>query len=549
MVNSFKPVLLIWGIVCLLQAFFTELHPDEAYYWVYSQHLDWGQFHQPPMIAVFIKIGYFLFENELGVRLISIATHLFSLALIFKMVQPKKPWLFGLALASLFLLHAGALLAVPDSPLVFFSVLFLWFLKKYLNHDSYTTALILALIAACILYSKYHGILFLGFCLLPNLKILKRKSFWLIPVLSFLLFVPHILWQIEYDYPSFRFHLFNREMVPWKWTWILEYIGGQVLFLGPVGLILFYFSYKNKSNSAFDKTLFFTSSAIFLFFLILSFRNKTEANWTALAFIPLIISGGKLLESVLKSKVLLGVVSLIVLFIFTIRIELATGLFKPDLNLNFKYKFYNSWADAINKKAGEMPVIFMDSYQLPSLYWFYTGEKSMAYSTAIYPGNQYDFYDFIPDFNGEKIMVIQTYLDNCPDPVVLPDREICYDVVDVFWTFRSVWMEYSPPKTVKPGEEFTIEIIVHERFPSQDSLQYYADMVYNEYAFIWIQRKQVKKNYFSRTKFNVKHFEQTLHFTLKAPEKEGRYLLSSGILSFVSIPGRNSYFYPIEVKK
>ncbi len=31
-----------WFLINLLQALFTGLHPDEAYYWMYSKFLDWG---------------------------------------------------------------------------------------------------------------------------------------------------------------------------------------------------------------------------------------------------------------------------------------------------------------------------------------------------------------------------------------------------------------------------------------------------------------------------------------------------------------------------
>lgn len=34
--------LFIWWILNLLQAAFTELAHDEAYYFMFSQHLDWG---------------------------------------------------------------------------------------------------------------------------------------------------------------------------------------------------------------------------------------------------------------------------------------------------------------------------------------------------------------------------------------------------------------------------------------------------------------------------------------------------------------------------
>ena len=58
-------------VLNLLQAYFTELIFDEAYYWYYSQNLDWGYFDHPPMVAWLIKASSYFFDGELGVRFMS----------------------------------------------------------------------------------------------------------------------------------------------------------------------------------------------------------------------------------------------------------------------------------------------------------------------------------------------------------------------------------------------------------------------------------------------------------------------------------------------
>lgn len=51
----------LWLLLGLLQAGLTELQDDEAYYWVFSRHLDWGYFDHPPMTALLVKAGYAIF--------------------------------------------------------------------------------------------------------------------------------------------------------------------------------------------------------------------------------------------------------------------------------------------------------------------------------------------------------------------------------------------------------------------------------------------------------------------------------------------------------
>lgn len=74
----------IWAILTIIQAGFTELIDDEAYYWIYAENLDWGHFHQPPMVALMIKIGYWLIPSGFGVRLVFVLLHLGTLWLIEK---------------------------------------------------------------------------------------------------------------------------------------------------------------------------------------------------------------------------------------------------------------------------------------------------------------------------------------------------------------------------------------------------------------------------------------------------------------------------------
>ena len=70
--NNYKLLgifILGWVLVNLLQATFTGLYPDEAYYWVYSRHLQWGYFDHPPMVALMVKFGELFHHGYLFTRL------------------------------------------------------------------------------------------------------------------------------------------------------------------------------------------------------------------------------------------------------------------------------------------------------------------------------------------------------------------------------------------------------------------------------------------------------------------------------------------------
>ena len=129
--------LLVWLLFNWLQAFLTELDPDEAYYWMYSKQLDWGYFDHPPMTALLIKVGYFIFQNELGVRLLFPLAQILSFICIWYLVDQPTKWkqlklLFTLLLA-MPILNIYGFVATPDGPLLLFSALFLLLYRNFIE--------------------------------------------------------------------------------------------------------------------------------------------------------------------------------------------------------------------------------------------------------------------------------------------------------------------------------------------------------------------------------------------------------------------------------
>ncbi len=140
--NIIPLFLLSWFLVNLLQAGATELFDDEAYYWVYSRFLSWGYYDHPPMIALLIKIGYFFFHNELGVRLLIVILSTASLVIIYDLLPQKSNKLFITIACSMAVLQIGGIIAVPDIPLIFFTALFLWLYRRFLQRTSLVNSLV-----------------------------------------------------------------------------------------------------------------------------------------------------------------------------------------------------------------------------------------------------------------------------------------------------------------------------------------------------------------------------------------------------------------------
>ena len=204
--------LFLFCILNSIQGNYTELLPDEAYYWVYSQYMDWGFFDHPPLVAVWVTISNLLFSDELGVRFFSAISYSLMLYLVWITIdhpsKNKYSWLFLLLFASTALLNVYGFITTPDTPLLLFLALFLWAYKLYLTQKNTSIYFILSFAIAGMMYSKYQGVLILLFILLSNWKLITDYKIWLVCLGALVLYIPHIHWQYINDFPSIRYHLY-----------------------------------------------------------------------------------------------------------------------------------------------------------------------------------------------------------------------------------------------------------------------------------------------------------------------------------------------------
>jgi len=146
----FFALLVTWFLINLLQAIFTEVFNDEAYYFMYGKYLAWGYFDHPPMIALMIRISSLFFTGLLGIRLMTVLMQLGTLYLTWKVLEgrdnePNQPLLFFIIASSLWMFSAYGFISTPDAPLLFFTALFLFSYKTYLKYLSWKSVILLSL--------------------------------------------------------------------------------------------------------------------------------------------------------------------------------------------------------------------------------------------------------------------------------------------------------------------------------------------------------------------------------------------------------------------
>ena len=403
--------LLAWTALNILQAATLELHADEAYYWLYSRFLDWGYFDHPPMVALFIRFGDSIMHNELGLRILTIVASTASFYILWLILKSygASAKLFAIVIACMFMCHMYGFTTTPDAPLFFFATIFYYFYRKYLEKDSWALALILGLVIACLLYSKYHAVLLIGFTVISNLKLLKRGSFWLTVVTATVLFTPHIIWQPHHNWPSLNYHLSERSADRYHPEFTYLYPLGQLLMAGPlVGWYLFYRGFSAKITDAFTRCLMVNSIGTPIFFLISSFRGEVQPQWTYIAFAPLILL--ILISFAQKPNVpkwfyTLAYLNIAVLVI--IRLVLVAGIPIGRLKSQFGFK---EWAHVVKQKAGDHYVVFDEGFQNPSKYDYYNNTtKGFAYDSKYYRSTQFDIWPIEDSIQHKRVYFLITY--------------------------------------------------------------------------------------------------------------------------------------------
>ena len=396
--GSWLPLITMgWLVLNLIQASFTELFHDEAYYWTWSLFPAWGYAEHPPMIAWSIWLGRQIFEGELGVRLIPVFLGTGTFYLVVRMLGLQRPLDQILLLGGVVGMQIVGFLAVPDSPYVFFVTLFLWQYRKFLQDDSWRNALMLALVIAGMLYSKYHGMMVLGMVLLSNLKLLEQKKFWAIIGMVAVLLIPLLHWLIDQEFATFRFHLGSRVLKDSDWTFFTNYLGGQIGITGPLlGLLILPAAFLIKPLDQFERSLKFIVVGVLAFLFLMNFRTWVEANWSAGALVPAIILAGRQVGGFPAWKkwlIRLGWPSLVLMLVF--RLYLMVDFITPIAGGSvFKDEFHgwDEWALEVQQKADGHPVLFYRSYQYPSKYWFYAGERAYTVPGFFYHRSQYHYF-------------------------------------------------------------------------------------------------------------------------------------------------------------
>jgi Dolichyl-phosphate-mannose-protein mannosyltransferase len=546
--------ILVWLLMNILQSCFVGLDGDETYYWTYSRHLQWGYFDHPPMVALSIKLGEFFghgyIYTRIGAVLFSAATIYFGYKALPNRLQNVKSYI--LVFASVAIFHIYGFVTTPDAPLLFFTALYFYAYKLYLEEDNFLNIVFLAASIIGLMYSKYHGVLPVFFTLLSNPKLVLKRSAWIVIVLATVAFIPHLLWQNAHDWPTVRYHLFERSRGTYKIDKTTNYILGQLLIFGPfTAIVVIILFLKRKIKGAiYFRSHVFTFFGVLIFFLLSSFKKNIEPHWTLTAGISFVVLTMNLLEGSTAAfkKIFFGLAIANILLILIARILLGIPNTPAKKIDRFQVQiFSSSWADSLYKYTAGVPVVFVDNYTYPSLYLYYHPDQlATCYSTVYYRKNNYTLQD-LEAFNNKTIYTVRRI------KIGESDIEVKSHYVPTFLhkvdSFKAIsglkinWID----KIKTGGKSQKLKIDLELKNPLSYSIN--GSNLFLNYTFFKSRSEyKTSENIFLSEKELQPGYRKNIEIEISLPDSAGKYQLIFSFDQPFLGPTFASRFYDVEIK-
>ena len=463
----------VWWIANLVQAGFTELANDEAYYHMFAERLAWGYFDHPPVTALLVWAGERLFGGELGVRFFFTVLQPLYLWILWRLIRPaaagrRDAALFVVVSAATLMLQLYGFIAVPDGPLMFTTALFL-LTFKWFSENRRRAWLWMGIAMALMAYSKYHGALVVLFALAANPRQLLRPALYSSGAVALLLLVPHLVWQYEHDWASFAYPLSGRNSV-FRPGYVVEFLANVLVVFNPFFVPLYVQAWRKvKPQTPVGRALKLLPVAFIVFFMLSSLRGYVQPQWVIVSCFGLVcVLFAYARRHPRTRRYVMRAGGVTVGLIVLVRLVM---IFNP---LGIRFEVFNnpeSYA-AIAAKADGRPVVFRYGYAVAAKYAFYTGGEAYCQPNIRYRTHQWQFRDDDSQFIGREVLV------ECPDGTVSDStrqvrtltmangRSFTWFVDPAFHPVRLVDIAFTGlPGRVAAGETLRLELRIRNPYP------------------------------------------------------------------------------------
>jgi 4-amino-4-deoxy-L-arabinose transferase-like glycosyltransferase len=276
-----------------------ELGFDEAQYWAWSQHFDFGYFTKPPLIAWIIGAASAACgDGAACVRFPAVVLNTASAFLVYvlgsRLYDARTGFWAAVVFALIPAMAVSSLLITTDVPLVFFWIIGLIAFAEHQKQPRLWTALLLGAATGLGLNAKYAMVYFplaaaLYIAFSRQARPLARSPMtWLALAIAAVLILPNLGWNYANGFATFHH---TSDNIGWRGFQLhpvraLEFIGSQFGLAGPVvfgAYLVIVFTGRRSPDAASDRFLLWFSLPIFILITLQALQSRAHANWAATA--------------------------------------------------------------------------------------------------------------------------------------------------------------------------------------------------------------------------------------------------------------------------
>ncbi|HEX4114189.1 MAG TPA: glycosyltransferase family 39 protein [Stellaceae bacterium] len=371
----------------------TDLYPDEAQYWVWARHLDWGYYSKPPVVAWLIGLSSRLFGDtgpavRLPAPLLHFATAMTVYGCARRLYDLRTGFWSAVTYATLPGVFVSAMIMSTDAPMLLcWAIAFYAFIRAR-DSDDRRWWLLVGIAIGIGLLSKYAmaywllcGIVFLA--AIPEERC-HLSMFFGATALGLVIYLPNFLWNYGNGFVSYHHTEANASLGGplFHPEHLLEFFGAQFGVFGPllfavlIGMIVL--AGRTLKDRRAALLVCFTLPPLALM-LGLSLLSRAEANWAAPAYIAatILVVGWLLAEG--RRIVIIVSIALHVLAALLVAVGLRNVAAIAGVTLPVKYdplhrlQGWRSLGRAITAQMAQHPgaILMADDRELLAALMFY----------------------------------------------------------------------------------------------------------------------------------------------------------------------------------
>ncbi|MGE5385183.1 MAG: glycosyltransferase family 39 protein [Betaproteobacteria bacterium] len=294
---------LLWRCV-VIKALGITLYIDEAQYWTWAKHLDWGYFSKPPGIAALIAASTFVLgDSILGVKFLAMLCYPAAAGLAWavarRLFDDECAFWSAFAVLTLPMFSWLGLFVSTDALLTLFWMAALLAYLGALERDRWQDWLLLGALCGLGLMSKYTMVIWM-FAALLHLAIYHRPRLrevkpWAGAVLALAILSPNIIWNIVHDFPTLKHtaDITVNKRANGGLGALSEFLAAQWIAFGPILgsiFIALLVTVRTTWRNERLRLLLWFSLPLWAIVSAQAFKTSANANWAAPAFAPAAIA-------------------------------------------------------------------------------------------------------------------------------------------------------------------------------------------------------------------------------------------------------------------